>query len=264
MKILILFCLLALGATAQGQFIYKAGKSTAKVDTLKANGSVIKVKDNTGTWTLAVSAGGDSTKFKSIYQASLDTTKLHNQIITKLSTTGTAANSNLLQGRDSTYIKAHWGGTVVDTTNTPVLGHYGTRYGEFLKVDKVTGKGLSTNDLTATLKTKYDSVSLINLRDSVYVYSFVGSSTAIDLSHHIGVEYNLYDMVTGPMTLTVAAGAKTFSCASGVIRADGVTIPNINVFTLFSGAYENTNDVDNYWFAIYRNGTFYWYWAQQE
>jgi hypothetical protein len=63
MRIIVVAFLLALGATAQGQFIYKSGKSTAKMDTLKANNGTVKVVDNTGTWTLTPTGGGlDSSK----------------------------------------------------------------------------------------------------------------------------------------------------------------------------------------------------------
>jgi len=87
--------------------VYSNGSGTISPVTIGSN-----LTFSGGTLNASGGSGSiDSIKMKSVYQSKLDTTKLHNQIAAKLNTSGTAANSSLLQGRDSTYIKAHWGGT---------------------------------------------------------------------------------------------------------------------------------------------------------
>jgi hypothetical protein len=81
-------------------------------------------------------------------------------------------------------------------------------------------------------------------------------SNAINLTNIAGQEYNVYDMASGALTLTIAASPVRGGCAYGIIIADGTTAPTVSAFTVLSGEYTNTNDVQNHFFISYKyNGS---------
>lgn len=93
-----------------------------------------------------------------------------------------------------------------------------------------------------------------------------GSNT-IDLTNLVGKIYNTYDMASGALTLTAASNPVLQGCASGIIIANGSTIPNVSAFTVLSGEYDNTNDVENHYLILRKPNasnvlTNYLYWAQ--
>jgi hypothetical protein len=92
-------------------------------------------------------------------------------------------------------------------------------------------------------------------------------SNAIDLSNIAGQEYGVYDMVSGALTLTVGSNPVRGGSAYGIIVADGSTTPTVSAFTVLTGEYTNTNDVENHFFMSYKYNasnvlTAYLQWAQ--
>jgi hypothetical protein len=86
--------------------------------------------------------------------------------------------------------------------------------------------------------------------------TLVTGTNPINLSNIAGQEYNAYDMASGALTLTIAASPVRGGCAYGIIIADGSTAPVVSAFTVLSGEYTNTNDVQNHFFISYKyNGS---------
>jgi hypothetical protein len=88
------------------------------------------------------------------------------------------------------------------------------------------------------------------------VGTLITGSNAINLTNIAGQEYNVYDMASGALTLTIAASPIRGASAFGIIIADGATVPTVSAFTVLSGEYTNTNDVQNHFFISYKyNGS---------
>jgi hypothetical protein len=105
-------------------------------------------------------------------------------------------NSNVIGGSSS----GGGGISTIDTTKTPVAGHYFTQYDGSLKVDKVTGKGLSTNDLTSARTAELDSVRVkLNKSDSTTLYQSKYQATLKQNKFNI----TLSDATSGNQTITL-------------------------------------------------------------
>jgi hypothetical protein len=144
-----------------------------------------------------------------------------------------------------------------------------------------TGKVLSDNNYTDAEQTKLSGIETgaqVNAANTVIDASYVHTdnnystaeknkvtavtppavgtlttgSNAINLTNIAGQEYNVYDMASGALTLTIAASPVRGASAYGIIIADGATVPTVSAFTVFSGEYTNTNDVQNHFFIAYR------------
>jgi hypothetical protein len=197
------------------------------------------------TKTDVANATPDSSIYKTTYSFKTDTTDKW------LSKAGTASNSNLLQGKDSIYIKENWGGTVVDTTKTVASGHYGTQYDLSLKVDKVSGKELSTNDLTNNLKNQYDKA-----------FPDTSSTWNDTVKCNIGIrKFNNYSL-TGNITFQI----KPVTAYSGYVEyrqisSNGTYTWNLTKLTEAGGsiAADNTNGVINYYIIWYLGGNKFFY-----
>ena len=112
-----------------------------------------------------------------------------------------------------------------------------------------------------------DQLAALNKATVPAVATLTTGSNAINLTNIAGQEYNPYDMAAGALTLTVAASPVRGGSAYGIIIADGATVPTVSAFTVLSGEYTNTNDVQNHYFISYKyNGagvlTAYLQWAQ--
>jgi hypothetical protein len=149
-----------------------------------------------------------------------------------------------------------------DTTKAP--GRLATYNDVLGKVDKVIGKGLSTNDLTSVLKTKYDSVSLKQNKTDTASNSVNGVMTKydhamlfyntpaknltfsgpIDLTNHKSSNYNDYT-ITGALSVTIIANPVDGSIAGILLTADGTNIPTFTGLYLTSGTWANTTGTKN-------------------
>lgn len=95
------------------------------------------------------------------------------------------------------------------------------------KVDKVSGKGLSTNDLTATLKSNYDTayshVSNTNNPHEVTLSQLGVSATATELNYVDGVTSNIQTQLNGKQA-SITGGASTI--ASSNLTASRALVSN--------------------------------------
>lgn len=100
-----------------------------------------------------------------------------------------------------------------------------------------------TNEIKTAVNSKVDKVAPT-------ADTLTTGSNALDLTTLVGKEYAPYDMASGALTLTAAASPIRGGCAYGIIISNGSTIPNVAAFTVLSGEYDNTNDVENHFIVV--------------
>lgn len=88
------------------------------------------------------------------------------------------------------------------------------------------------------------------------------SDGVISLDRTAGRPYNSYDMASGAKTITVAANPEENGYCYGSIISDATSIPDVTALTLWSGTYDNTNDVVNHYLICRKNGVNYIQWHQ--
>jgi len=107
-----------------------------------------------------------------------------------------------------------------------------------------------------TTQNKTDLAS-VTLKTAVALTT--GTKT-IDLTNLLPLDYGIYDMASGALTLTPAANPVRDCGAHGIIIADATHVPNVtalctgniaNPTVPLKGSFDNTNDAVNYWIAYY-------------
>jgi hypothetical protein len=88
------------------------------------------------------------------------------------------------------------------------------------------------------------------------------SDGVVSLDRTAGRPYNSYDMASGAKTITVAASPEENGYCYGSIISDATNIPDVTALTVWSGTYDNTNDVVNHYIIFRKNGVNYIQWHQ--
>jgi hypothetical protein len=88
------------------------------------------------------------------------------------------------------------------------------------------------------------------------------SDGVVSLDRTAGRPYNSYDMASGAKTITVAASPEENGYCYGSIISDATNIPDVTALTVWSGTYDNINDVVNHYIIFRKNGVNYIQWHQ--
>lgn len=144
---------------------------------------------------------------------------------TVVDTTLTSTGTNPVQGKA---IYTELGKKADTTTVNTALGN---------KVDKVTGKGLSTNDFTNDYKTKLDNAASKDDISSVYkpkgtvAFASLPIATEALREVEVGSVYNVSDAFTTTNTFLEGTG-KTYPAGTNVVC---IQVENIKMWDVLSG-----------------------------